>query len=149
MYYLNSLWMVYMLHKNYDWVLILHDLVWLCWCINIYIYICLHDNSYKGFYPNFTSFHSIFYDDDYIATRPLWTDLWRGRIWAWLMLWCAHVMGGVVGISTTTDLGCSRDATVSPRGLPKPTLVVGFGILYLMVLLKPICKCFMCIRIMI
>ena len=58
-------------------------------------------------------------------------------------------MGGVVGISTTTDLGCSRDAKVSPRGLPKPTLVVGFGILYLMVLLKPICICFTCICIMI
>ena len=44
-------------------------------------------------------------------------------------------MGGVAGISTMTDLGRSGDATVSPRGLPRATPVVGHGLLYLMVLL--------------
>ena len=23
----------------------------------------------------------VLYGDDFVATRPLWTDLWRGRIW--------------------------------------------------------------------
>ena len=44
-------------------------------------------------------------------------------------------MGGVAGISTMTDLRRSGDATVLPRGLPRPTPVFGLGILYLMVLL--------------
>ena len=44
-------------------------------------------------------------------------------------------MGGVTGVSTMADLGRSGDATVSTRDLPRPTLVVGLGILYLMVLL--------------
>ena len=45
------------------------------------------------------------------------------------------VVGGVAGVSTTTDLGCSGDATMSPRGLPRPTPVVGLGMLYLIILL--------------
>ena len=44
-------------------------------------------------------------------------------------------MGGVTGVSTMADLERSGDATVSTRDLPRPTLVVGLGILYLMVLL--------------
>ena len=34
-------------------------------------------------------------------------------------------MGGVADVSTKVDLGRSRDATVSPRGLPRPTPVSG------------------------
>ena len=42
----------------------------------IYIYMCvLYDDSYECFYPSFTSFYLGFYDDDYVTTRPLWTDL--------------------------------------------------------------------------
>ena len=44
-------------------------------------------------------------------------------------------MSGVAGVSIMTDLGRSRDATVSLRGLPRSTAMVGLGILYLMVLL--------------
>ena len=43
--------------------------------------------------------------------------------------------GGVAGISTTKDLEHNGDATVSSHGLPRPTLVVELGILYLMILL--------------
>ena len=42
-------------------------------------------------------------------------------------------MGGVVGVSITTNLGRSGDATVSSRDLSRPTPVVGLGILYLIV----------------
>ena len=42
-------------------------------------------------------------------------------------------MGGVAGVSTTTDLGRSGDATISSHGLLMPTPVVGLDILYLMV----------------
>ena len=65
------------------------------------------------------------------------------------MLLCAPVVGGVAGFSTMTNLGRSKDATMSSRGLPRPTPVVGLGILYLMVLLKLICICFTYICIMI
>ena len=50
-------------------------------------------------------------------------------------------MGGVAGVLTTTNLGRSGDATMSPRGLPRPTPVVGLGILYLIVLLEFTCIC--------
>ena len=110
----------------------------------IYIYTLLYMMTYMRVLPYYMGFHPRFYGDDYIATRPLWTDLWRGRIWAWLMLWCALVVGGVAGILIRMDLGCSGDATVSPHGLSRPTPVVGLGKSYLMILL-PICKCFTCI----
>ena len=42
-------------------------------------------------------------------------------------------MGGVADILTTMDLGRSGDATVSSRGLPRSTPVVGLNMLYLMV----------------
>ena len=38
-------------------------------------------------------------------------------------MWCAPVVGGVVGISTTTDLRWSGDTMMSLHGLPRPTLV--------------------------
>ena len=47
----------------------------------IYIHV-LYDDSHEDFYPGFTGFHPRFYGDDYIATRLLWTNLWRGLIWA-------------------------------------------------------------------
>ena len=40
----------------------------------------LYDDSYRGFYLGFTGFHPGFYSDDYVATRPLEIDLWRGCI---------------------------------------------------------------------
>ena len=42
-------------------------------------------------------------------------------------------MGGVAGVSITTNLGRSGDVTVSSRGLLRSTPVVGLSILYLMV----------------
>ena len=65
------------------------------------------------------------YDDDYVATRPIWMDLEKGRIWAWYMLWCALIVSGVAGVSIMVDLGQRGDATVSPRGLPRLTPVSG------------------------
>ena len=50
--------------------------------VDLYIYMyVLYDDSYKSFNPGYMGFHSRFYGDDYIATKPLWTDLWKGRIW--------------------------------------------------------------------
>ena len=49
--------------------------------VDLYIYV-LYDDSYEGSYPSFMGFHPGFYDDNYVATRPLWTDLWKDRIWA-------------------------------------------------------------------
>ena len=99
-----------------------------------------------GFLPYFMGFHLRFYGDDYVAMRSLWMDLWRGRIWAWLMLWCAPVVGGVAGVSITMDFGRGGDATVSSRDLPKPTPVVRLDIWYLIIdnfiILKPIPICF-------
>ena len=42
------------------------------------------------------------------------------------------VVGSVASISTTTNLGHSGDATMSLRGLPRPTPVVGLSMLYSM-----------------
>ena len=58
-------------------------------------------------------------------------------------------MGGVDGVSTTMNFGRNEDPKVSSRGLPRITLVVGLGILYLIVLLKLTCICFTYIHIMI
>ena len=63
------------------------------------------------------------YSDVYVAMRPIWMDLGWGHIWAWYMLWCTPVVGGVAGVSTMMNLGRSGDATVLPHGLHKPTLV--------------------------
>ena len=53
MYCLNSLWMVYMIHENYDLVLKTPQ----CGMIMlIYIYV-LYDDSYEGFHLGFTGFH--------------------------------------------------------------------------------------------
>ena len=81
-YRLNSIWMVYMIHENYDLVL-MTPRCGMIMMIYIYTYIhVLYDSSYEGYHPGFMGFHLGFYDDDYVAMRPLWTDLWKGRIWA-------------------------------------------------------------------
>ena len=38
---------------------------------------------------------------------------------------CTPIVGGVASVSTMMNLGWNRDATVSLRGLPKPTPVSG------------------------
>ena len=108
------------------------DLIWFWWrhygmnTLILYIYILSFIWWFiLGFLLWFYGLYPIFYGDVYVATRSLWTDLWRSRIWAWLMLWCAPVVGGVAGVLVTTDLGRNGDATVSPRGLPRPTPVSG------------------------
>ena len=112
------------------WLWLSHNVAWLHW----YIYLqVLYDNIYEGFYPCFTGFHSRFYDDDFVAMRPLWTNLWRGRIWAWLMLWCAFVVGGVASVLTTTDLGEWGCHGVIPW-LSQANTSVGLVIWYLMIL---------------
>ena len=66
-YYLNSLWMVYMIHENYDLILMTPR----CGMIMlIYIYV-LYDDSYEDFYHDFMSFHPRFYGDDYVVMMPL------------------------------------------------------------------------------
>ena len=63
--------MIYIIHKNYDLILMTPQ----CGMIMlIYIYV-LYDASYEGSYPGFMGFHSEFYSDNYVATRPLWMDL--------------------------------------------------------------------------
>ena len=79
--------------------------------VTSYIYIYLW-----GSYFGFTGLNSGFFGDDFVVTRPLWTDLWRCRIWALGMLLCAPIVGGMAGVSILTDLGHSGDATVSSRG---------------------------------
>ena len=46
---------------------------------DLYIYV-LYDDLYEGFHLSFRGLHPGFYGDDYVATRLLWTDLWRGHI---------------------------------------------------------------------
>ena len=92
----------------------------------------------------------LFYGDDYVAMRSLWMDLCRGRIWlnwyyelppSWVV-WLAFQPRWI--------LGRSGDATVSSRGLPRPTPVTGLSMIYLMISLYYIYKYeFMCIRILI
>ena len=38
---------------------------------------------------------------------------------------CALTVGGVTGVSITTNLGWNGDAIVSPHGLPRPTPMLG------------------------
>ena len=45
----------------------------------IYMYV-LYDNLYEGFQLSFIGLHPRFYGDDYVATRSLWTNLWKGSI---------------------------------------------------------------------
>ena len=58
---------------------------------------------------------------DVVLRVPLWTDLYRDCIAG--LMWCAFVVGGVA--DNHDGLEQSGDATVSSRGLPRPTPVSG------------------------
>ena len=107
-----------------------------CW--KYYVYIYIYDFYMMTYMRVVILVLRVLFElpsDVYVATRSIWTDLGRDRIWAWYMLWCAPFVGSVAGVSTMTDVGRNGDATVSPRGLSRPTPMVGLDIWYMMVLL--------------
>ena len=76
------------------------------------------------YYNWFCWFLPVFYGDDYVATKPLWTNLWRGLVWAWYL--CDVPPSWVVWLEFQPQwFGWNEDVTVSSRGLTRPTLVSG------------------------
>ena len=64
------------IYNDFDDATMWHDYIDIYYKFYLTIYIRVSTLIFFGFSPE------RFYDDDYVATRPLWTDLWRGRIWA-------------------------------------------------------------------
>ena len=117
MYCLNSLWMVYMIHENYDLVLMKPR----CGMITL-IYIYIHV-LYEDYHPSFTGFHPIlrWWLRSYEASKdgPMeWSHM------GLINFMMCPVVGGMTDVSTTKGLGRNQDATMSSRGSPRPTLVL-------------------------
>ena len=111
----------YMIYKIHDVVLITVLMTPRCGML-IYIYV-LYDDSYEGFHLGFMMrFPPWFYGDsmDVVLRAPLWTNLHNGRILGLLYVMCLR--RGCCGWSfNPNNSGQSGDATVSLRGLPRPT----------------------------
>ena len=97
--------------------------------INIYIWF-LYDDSYEGFHLDFASFTHVitsFVGFTYVIRWWLCSyevpmdELIKRSHMCLIYIWCAPVVDGVAGVSTTTNLGWNGDATVSSRGLPRST----------------------------
>ena len=59
-----------------------HIFIYMCehvFILNVYVMIYIY---LRGSYLSFMGPYSGFFGDDFVATRPLWTDLCRGLIWA-------------------------------------------------------------------
>ena len=120
-------------------------------CIYIHMYEYFYMMTYIwGFYLSFTGSHSRFYDDDYIATRPLWMDLCKDHIWldwcydvppSWVV-WLAFQPWRIWGVMGMPQCHC----------MAYPSQHQWSGLVYYICwfhYIKLICICFTCICIMI